>query len=96
MPSNQNKVIELRHKQSRTSGRVRLTKYYQTVLKIKRYGQRLTQGYSLDGGCGCWAPGGHVIENLNIHEIQKQIWELSQITMLTSTKAEEIDNKYEV
>ena len=50
MPSNQNKVIVLRHKQSRTSDRVRLTKYCQTVLKIKRYGQRLTQGYSLDGG----------------------------------------------
>ena len=38
----------------------------------------------------------HVIENLNIHEIQKQTCELSQITMLTSTKAEEMVNKYEV
>ena len=34
--------------------------------------------------------------NLNIHEIQKQTCELSQITMLTSTKAEEMVNKYEV
>ena len=33
---------------------------------------------------------GHVIENLNIYEIQKQTCELSQITMLTSTKAEEM------
>ena len=24
----------------------------QNILKMKRYGQRLTQGYSLDGGCG--------------------------------------------
>ena len=38
----------------------------------------------------------HVIENLNIHEIQKQTCELSQITMLTSTKAKEMVNKYEV
>ena len=36
------------------------------------------------------------MENLNIHEIQKQTCELSQITMLTCTKAEEIVNKYEV
>ena len=45
MTSNQNKVIVIRHKQSRTSDRVPLTKYSQTVLKIRRYGQRLTQGY---------------------------------------------------
>ena len=32
----------------------------------------------------------------NIYEIQKQTCELSQITMLTSTKAEEMVNKYEV
>ena len=38
----------------------------------------------------------HVIENLNIYEIQKQTCELSQITMLTSTKAKEMVNKYEV
>ena len=28
----------------------------QNILKIKRYGQRLTQGYSLDGGSRWWAP----------------------------------------
>ena len=33
---------------------------------------------------------GYLIENLNIYEIQKQTCELSQITMLTSTKAEEM------
>ena len=35
-------------------------------------------------------------DELNIYEIQKQTCELSQITMLTSTKAEEMVNKYEV
>ena len=29
----------------------------ETVLKIKRYEQRLTQGYSVYGGSGLWAPG---------------------------------------
>ena len=38
----------------------------------------------------------HVIENLNFCEIQKQAWELSQITVLASTKAKEMVNKYEV
>ena len=38
----------------------------------------------------------HVIENLNIHEIPKQTCELSHIAMLTSTKAKEMVNKYEV
>ena len=36
------------------------------------------------------------VENLNIYEIRKQTWELSQITMLTSTKAKEMVHKYEV
>ena len=39
---------------------------------------------------------GHVIENLTIYEIRKQTCELSQITMLTSTKAKEMVNKHEV
>ena len=34
------------------------------------------------------------MENLNINEIQKQTCELSQITLLTSTKAKEMVNKY--
>ena len=38
----------------------------------------------------------HIIENQNIYEIQKQTCELSQITTLTSTKAKEMVNKYEV
>ena len=38
----------------------------------------------------------HVIENLNIYKIRKQTCELSLITMLTSTKAKEMVNKYEV
>ena len=37
-----------------------------------------------------------VIENLNIYEIQKQTCESSQITMLTTTKAKEMVNKYNV
>ena len=49
MPSNRNKVIV---KTAQFRGKSKL----ETVLKIKRYEQRLTQGYSPYGRSECWAP----------------------------------------